>query len=279
MIDVRKWASSFLEKNGRESRVADLMLMHLLQVEWSEFLMMQQDELSEDVYRQLQLWVEEHAATGKPLEHFTNEAEFYGRKFYVDKHVLIPRPETEELVVEVIEQLRDRTDDLVIADLGTGSGVIALTLKAELREAEVYATDFSENALRVARKNANLLGEDVHFYQGDFLQPLMINDVAPNVVVSNPPYIPESERVRLSETVLHDPGVALFADSDGLAAYEMIIGQVMQLGKRPELVVFEIGHDQGESVPALIRAIDREANVRVVKDINGKDRIVVWHVG
>ncbi|MFD2638545.1 peptide chain release factor N(5)-glutamine methyltransferase [Piscibacillus salipiscarius] len=267
--EARRWASSFLEQHNREARVADLLLMHLLDVELADFLLMQQEKLSE--WSTFEDWVRDHADTGKPLEHFTGVSEFYGRKFSVSEHVLIPRPETEELI-EAVKPFIQPNDTIV--DVGTGSGIIAVTLKKEHPQLSMFATDISPDALKVASGNAERLGADVEFKQGNFLEPVINEPI--DIVISNPPYVPESDRPELSETVMHDPELALFADDHGLAAYREIIRQIGLLRKPPRLVAFEIGYDQGESVPKLIQQADPEAVVQVLQDINGKDRMVLW---
>ncbi|MGM8214993.1 peptide chain release factor N(5)-glutamine methyltransferase [Bacillaceae bacterium W0354] len=272
VFEARKWASSFLKQNNREERVAELMLMHLLNVTLEEWLVIQQDELPPKVWKDFQIWINEHAETGKPIEHFTNEAEFFGRTFFVNEAVLIPRPETEELIAAVVD---DIVEGDTVADIGTGSGILAITLKKEIPSITAYATDLSESALAVARGNASQLGAEVQFFQGNFLEPVINERI--DIVVSNPPYISNDERTTLSETVLHDPELALFAEENGLAAYRKITEQIVCMSEKgPRLVVFEIGYDQGETVPELIKLIEPTANIEVLKDINGKDRIVKW---
>ncbi|RPF54092.1 release factor glutamine methyltransferase [Aquisalibacillus elongatus] len=244
-------------------------MQHLLRVDLADFLLVQQEKFEE--WKTFEKWVREHAETGKPLEHFTGQAEFYSRTFRVTEHVLIPRPETEELI-EAVKPLLLGSD--VVVDVGTGSGIIPITFKKELPELRMYATDISENALTIARVNAKNLEADVQFEQGHFLEPVM--DVEIDVVISNPPYVPEFERENLSEVVMHDPELALFADDEGLAAYREIIEQINNMKKLPRLVAFEIGHDQGELVPGLIMTNFPQANVQVLQDINGKDRIIIW---
>ncbi|WP_343784192.1 peptide chain release factor N(5)-glutamine methyltransferase [Alkalibacillus silvisoli] len=272
--EARNWAFSFLKQHHREQRVGDLLLRHLLEVNHSQFLAMQRDLIAPELFELFVTWVEEHAEAGKPVEHFTCEVEFFDRQFYVDDQVLIPRPETEELIMSVLNEI---DQPYTVVDLGTGSGVIAITLKIEWPKARIFATDLSEEALSVARYNSEKLEADVEFMQGDFLTPITAQKIIPDVIVSNPPYIPYSEREHLSETVkLHDPKQALFAEQNGLAAYETIIKQVMQLAKKPRLTAFEIGYDQGEAVPSLIKQYDSSAQVKVIQDINRKDRIVLW---
>ncbi|WP_411954086.1 peptide chain release factor N(5)-glutamine methyltransferase [Alkalibacillus sp. S2W] len=273
--EARNWASSFLEQHDREPRVAELLLRYLLGVSYSQWLAMGRDVLDQDVANTFATWIHDHAVTGKPVEHFTNEVDFFDDTFYVDERVLIPRPETEELVLAVLNEVNG---DETIVDVGTGSGIIALSLKSRLKDALVIGTDLSEDALAVARSNGEQLEQEVLWKSGDFLRPVLDEGVTPDVIVSNPPYIPHAERDSLSETVsLHDPAEALFAEMNGLAAYDTIVKQVMQLEARPKLIAFEIGYDQGESVPALIQSYDPTAKARVIQDINGKDRIVLWN--
>ncbi|WP_029425212.1 peptide chain release factor N(5)-glutamine methyltransferase [Alkalibacillus haloalkaliphilus] len=272
--EARTWASSFLKEHNREERVAVLLLRYLLGVNQAQFLAMQTDFVDAHIEHEFISWIKDHAESGKPIEHFTNEVEFYDRSFYVDGRVLIPRPETEELIVALLNEVKNPQ---TVIDLGTGSGIIAITLKKEWPEAKVYASDLSEEALSVAHINSQKLGTDVQFEEGDFLKPFINEGVTPDVVVSNPPYIPYAEREHLSETVsFHDPSQALFAEDGGLAAYETIVSQVMQLPQKPELTAFEIGYDQAETVPNLIKKYDTNAQVKVIQDINGKDRIVLW---
>lgn len=273
IFEARKWASSFLKENNREARVAEILLRFLLNKSLNEWLIIQSDPLDEEIWNTYEAWIKEHALTGKPVEHFTNEAEFFGRIFYVDENVLIPRPETEELLLTIKDEIQDND---TIVDIGTGSGIIAITLKLEKPKTTVFATDLSNDALEVARKNAQNHHAEVKFLQGSFLNPIIRGKIEPTMIVSNPPYIPNEERVHLDETVLHDPELALFAENNGLAAYEQIIDQIFLLEKMPRLIAFEIGYDQGKTVPQLIYEKDANANVQVIQDINGKDRIVVW---
>lgn len=271
VFEARKWASSFLKEHKREAGVADILLKFLLNVPTHEWLLIQRDALDDAVWQTFEAWIKEHVRTGKPVEHFTNEVTFFDRTFYVNEHVLIPRPETEELIVAIKDEIRD---DDVIADLGTGSGIIAVTLKKEVPDAAVYATDISTEALKIAAKNARNLQAEVTFFQGDFLEPIIDEKIAPTIIVSNPPYIAETES--LSDTVLHDPKEALFAKNNGLFAYEKIVNQLNLLPKKPRLIALEIGFDQGAALTELITGKVEGAAVTVLQDINGKDRIVLW---
>ncbi|MBP1948871.1 peptide chain release factor N(5)-glutamine methyltransferase [Virgibacillus litoralis] len=269
--EVLQWASLFLKKHNREEKVAELLLQHFLHVSRSEFFTMMRDPVPEKVAMRFQDAIEMHAETGVPIQHIIGHEEFYGRKFSVNEHTLIPRPETEELVQQVIETTPD--EPLTIADIGTGSGIIALTLALELPQATVYATDISQDALTVARQNAKQLGADVTFLQGDFLTPLIGKKT--DIIVSNPPYIAHQDKAGLVDTVKKfDPELALFADENGLASYRQIIEDLPHVINDHAAIFFEIGDRQGEAIRALLSEQFPTSNVQIIKDINKKDRII-----
>ena len=271
--EVLQWASLFLENHQREPRVADILLQHYLQVERTKFYAMMHDTISDDIIGQYKAAIKAHAVSGVPVQHLTGYEVFYGREFAVNKNTLIPRPETEELVQHVIQKAK--THPLTIVDVGTGSGIIAITLALELPHATVYATDISRAALEVAEKNAKELKANITFLQGDFLQPVIAENIQADIIVSNPPYISRVEATLLSDTVKNfDPELALFAADNGLAAYSRIIEQSKQVVKSDTMLAFEIGDTQGEAVCTLIKKAYPASVVQTIKDINKKDRIV-----
>lgn len=274
--EVLKWASLFLEEHRREPRVGEILLQHHLGLSRTEFFMNMRETIPNDVYEAFRMDLEKHATTGIPLQHLTGYEEFFGRRFTVNEHVLIPRPETEELVQLVLNEANHLQEkSLRIADVGTGSGIIAITLALELHGTEVYATDISDNALAVAKGNAEKLGADVQFFQGDFLEPIICENLTVDILVSNPPYIAESEREDLSDTVKNfDPDIALFADEQGLAAYRKIIHQAGTVLSPGGLIAFEIGYTQGDAVKKLILEKFPTSKVDIHQDINKKDRII-----
>ncbi|MBY7144741.1 peptide chain release factor N(5)-glutamine methyltransferase [Virgibacillus sp. NKC19-3] len=274
--EVLNRASLFLEKHNREPKVAELLLQHHLQVSRSKFYAMMQDRPSRTVVENFQTDISKHALTGVPVQHLTGQESFYGRLFSINEHVLIPRPETEELVQHVIHRARQNKEvQPVIVDVGTGSGVIAITLALEIPNAIVYATDISEEALTIADQNAKRLGAEVPFLQGNFLQPFIDNHVQANIIVSNPPYIAKADAGYLSDTVKNfDPEIALFAAENGLAAYKQIIEQSREVIGKGGHLAFEIGYEQSVAVTALIKNVFPMAEVQTIQDINKKDRIV-----
>ncbi|WP_075037179.1 peptide chain release factor N(5)-glutamine methyltransferase [Halobacillus dabanensis] len=272
--EARRWASLFLQEHNREVRVADLLLEHFLDWTPSRILAFDEESLPDEIREPFIKAIKNHAETGIPVQHLLGYGHFYGREFQVDKHVLIPRPETEELVLGVLEYVRTtKLKKPNIVDLGTGSGVIAITLKAELPESNVTAVDLSEAALHVAGKNAKEHNTDVEFVQGDFLEPLL--DESIDIVVSNPPYIAYSEKEMMNDTVLNfDPNMALFAEEEGLAAYKVIVQQLSKMKQQPKCIAFEIGYQQGLAVTRIIQEYLSGYECEIRKDINQKDRMV-----
>ena len=270
--EVLQWASLFLEKHNCEPTIAEILLQHYLHVSRSKFYMMMQDPVPDEIIAQFTRDIKTHVQTGVPVQHLTGYEFFYGRKFAVTENTLIPRPETEELVQHIIKMELDKP---TIIDIGTGSGVIAITLALEIPNATIYATDISEKALDIAKKNATELKADVTFVQGNFLKPIIEQNIQADIIVSNPPYIAKSDKGSMSRTVKDfDPELALFADENGLAAYQQILELSTKMAETPRIIAFEIGYQQGEAVCKLIKKNYPHSSVEIIQDINGKDRIV-----
>jgi len=282
--EVLKWASLFLERYNREPKVAELLLQYHLGIDRAGFFA----SMQEPIDHQLLLLFEEdlmnHALTGIPIQHLSGYETFYGRRFKVNEHVLIPRPETEELIEKVITYVKKRyssDEPLTIVDIGTGSGIIAITLALEMEHVNMYATDISEEALQIAKLNAIQHDADVEFLQGNFMQPVINKHIKTDIIVSNPPYISADEKPLLSDTVKDfDPSLALFADDNGLAAYKAIVRQLTDYVKHTDdlSIFFEIGQHQGPSVKRIFENAFPESQSEVYKDINQKERIVHCHV-
>ncbi|WP_028784120.1 peptide chain release factor N(5)-glutamine methyltransferase [Thalassobacillus devorans] len=274
--EARKWASLFLKEQQREPGVADWLLEHHLNMSYTQLMAYGRDPFPHEKKTAFVADIYKHTETGIPVQHLIGEAEFYGRRFKVNGDVLIPRPETEELVEGVLRFIEKKglnSEYLKVVDLGTGSGAIACTLSLELDHLDVYATDISSQALETTARNAHQLDAKVKFYQGDFLAP--VAGEAIDIIVSNPPYISLAELKELSDTVVRfDPHLALFADDEGLAAYQTIIRQIKSYHLRPMLIAFEIGHRQGEAVKAIIETELPGYHAEVRSDINGYPRMV-----
>ncbi|WKK69110.1 peptide chain release factor N(5)-glutamine methyltransferase [Brochothrix thermosphacta] len=216
------------------------------------------------------------ALAGEPVQYITGEEVFYDRVFSVSEAVLIPRPETEELVEHVLSVLKKFPDDARVVDVGTGSGAIAITLKKEQPTLRVFASDISVEALAVAEKNAQTLAAEITFVQGDLLQPLIDSGEKFEVVVSNPPYIAYSETDVMDVSVIeYEPHLALFAENDGLALYQRLIQQLPSCLKKGGVAAFEIGYHQGEVIKSALAEAYPQAKIAVVKDLSGNDRVVL----
>lgn len=274
-FEALKRASSFLEENNREKEVARYLLQHVLQKNYSELMIAIYDEITIEAFQTFWAYIEEHA-TGRPFQYIIGQESFYGRDFLVNEHVLIPRPETEELIVEVQKRaasLFELNKPIKIADIGTGSGAIAITIKKEIPHATVTATDISPEALSVAKKNAERLEALIDFKQGDLLAP--IADQKWDIILSNPPYIGSHEAASLSDTVIdYEPHLALFAEEDGLQLYRKMAEKLPSVMNVPSFIGFEIGYEQGPAVQKMLQNVFPEALVEIVQDINQKNRFV-----
>ncbi|MBK8504457.1 MAG: peptide chain release factor N(5)-glutamine methyltransferase [Saprospiraceae bacterium] len=215
---------------------------------------------------------------GMPLQYATGIAHFYGLRFKVDGHVLIPRPETEELVFEVISSLKkEERQHLKVLDIGTGSGCIALTLKKNFPTLNVYAMDKSVDALRVAEKNSRNLEASVHLIQDDItnVKDQTIKNCVFHYIISNPPYIQETERHLMDEHVLrYEPEQALFPkNQDPLQMYGSIIKYSVEHLLDGGYLFLELNEFLAREVAKLVHDAGF-ADVSVIKDVRGKQRIL-----
>lgn len=210
----------------------------------------------------------------EPLAHILGYEWFFGRKFSVSKDVLVPREETEELIGFILSDIDDLfgQGELDCADIGTGSGALAITLKTEEPRCQVWASDISEEALKIAKKNAIDLDCDVTFLLGNMAQPLIDQQIKLDICISNPPYIKKSEIIERS-VVDFEPHVALFGGVDGLDLYRKLLDQAPLLMKERSIMAFEMGYDQQETLHREVVSRFPLARVEFKKDINGKDRM------
>ena len=213
--------------------------------------------------------------THEPVQYVLNESWFCGLKLYVDKNVLIPRPETEELVEWIIGHCKFPLDQLSILDIGSGSGCIPIALKRRLRKASVWGCDISAPALEIARNNASTLGTDVNFIQLDFLD-LRARKELPrfDIIVSNPPYIPTGESSSLADNVInYEPATALFVpDDDPLLFYKEIAKFGKEKMNKGGSIYLEIHEKYGEPITQLYTAQGYKTTMK--KDMQGKDRML-----
>ncbi len=210
--------------------------------------------------------------TGEPIQYITGTTEFYGLPFQVSPGVLIPRPETEHLVEEVI-RLAAQFPAPHIADIGTGSGAIAVALAHSLPNAKFTATDLSPQALNIARRNAESNALHIEFLKGDLLAPLAGRRF--DMIASNPPYIPEADSASLSIEVRdHEPATALFAGADGLAIYRRLIPEAIPVLNPNAFLVMEIGFGQQPEITAILEQF-RYQDIRFLPDYQGIPRVAI----
>jgi release factor glutamine methyltransferase len=212
---------------------------------------------------------------GEPLQHLLGIVEFCGHLFLCDKRALVPRPETEELVGFLTSNDEHRTSNIV--DVGTGSGVIALSLASKFPEAQIVAVDVSEEALSLARENAERLGlsERVQFLQSDLLEAV---DGKFDLIVANLPYIAAQDRHTLSREVLHDPEVALFAGEHGVELLRKLIEQAPARFRPGGMLALEIGAGQSEAL-LLILADKNYRDISSKNDYSGRTRFLFGRYG
>ena len=241
-----------------------------------------EQKISEDLVKKFSSIVEE-LQTNKPIQYILGETEFYGLKFYVDENVLIPRQETEELVHWIIQEfkvsgLKFKVDaeKISVLDIGTGSGCIAIALKKNIPLADISALDFSAAALQLAQRNAKLNNVEINFIEQDILSfSNYISSEKYDVIVSNPPYIRQSESKLMHKNVLdYEPHLALFVeDNNPLLFYDAIANFAQQFLAKDGNLFFEINESLGNDVAQLL-AKKGFQNVEVKKDLNGKDRMI-----
>ncbi|MCM3709292.1 peptide chain release factor N(5)-glutamine methyltransferase [Sporosarcina luteola] len=270
-------AKSLLASIDLDAHAAQLLMEHVTQKSGATLLADLREPLTPE--QQTAFWNKtEELLTGKPVQHIIGTEQFYGLSFEVNEHVLIPRPETEELVLGALERSRRIPGKCRVADIGTGSGAIAIAYKKERPEAVVTATDISEAALEVAKRNAKRNETDIDFRLGNLTDPIKMEKW--DVVLSNPPYIAMEESPQMSKTVLDfEPHNALFADDDGLFFYKKLAQQLPPLMESRSLIGVEIGYLQGPQVSELFQKAFPEARVSIVKDVNGKDRMIFCEIG
>jgi release factor glutamine methyltransferase len=254
------------------ARDAALLLLHALGATRADLLARPERILTPTEQHQYDAFVARRTRH-EPVQYIIGQQEFYGLALHVTPSVLIPRPETEHLVEETLHALAG-TGPQRIADVGTGSGAIAIALAAHLPQAQVTALDLSRAALAVAAENAarHGLAARIRFVESDLLAALQGGE-ALDAVVSNPPYVAEAERKTMpSEVRNYEPATALFAGQDGLDVYRRLVPQAHAALRPGGLLAMEIGHGQREAVAKLMNAWDE---LRFVDDLQGIPRVAL----
>lgn len=269
--NIKTTIAAFEEQDEAEA-ITFLMLEQLFQISRMDVLVEKEIRMSSEKDEQLKSILEK-LKNGQPIQHILGRVEFYGRQFLVNPNVLIPRRETEELVHLILERHPDLSEQLIV-DIGTGSGVIPITIAKERKHCEVYGIDISSAALATAKRNADLNHAQVSFIHADILTEELSIPKA-SIWVSNPPYVMEKEKAEMTAKVYdHDPAIALFvADHDALVFYERIAQLAYNSLILGGELYFEINEQFGKEVQAILEEYGFK-EVVVKKDMQEKDRFV-----
>ena len=267
VVEVNNTAMPAAEKQS----IAYMVLEHLFKIDKVEIITDRSVNLSKSQWKSLRA-IADRINQEEPIQYILEEADFYGRKFTVSRSVLIPRNETEELAALIVHDHKGKKIRLL--DIGTGTGCIAITVAKELRLGKVHAIDFDPRVIKVARVNATLHQVDLDIMMIDVLKeniPLQGLDV----IVSNPPYVLDSEKEVMSNNVLqYEPQTALFvSDDQPIIFYEIIADRALEALRDEGKLYFEINERFGEQVKFMLERKGFKL-VTVIQDIHGKDRIV-----
>ena len=255
---------------GEEAESLSFVYRSLKNLSFTDFVFALQQEVTEEE-KQFVEEIYKKLAAHIPAQYIIGHADFFGMQLKVDERVLIPRPETEELVKLILTE--NLKDNLRVLDIGTGSGAIALALAKNRPDWSVTATDISQDALELATENSKRQDLNLSFIKSDCFSEISSKY---DIIVSNPPYISRADEVEVGLNVLHsEPHLALFADEDGLAIYRRIAEDSKDYLNDGGKIYLEIGYKQGQSVPYLFRKNFPEKRVRTFKDQFGQDRMVV----
>lgn len=263
-----------LEKHAvPEARIsAEMLLSHVLSSGRSALYAEPETVLESEAKEQFQKLVSRRSSR-YPLQYLLQTVSFYNAELQVNEQCLIPRPETEFLVEVVLKEMENRKDSLHVLDIGTGSGNIAVSLAKARSSWQVFATDISNGALRLADQNARVNGvrERTEFFEAD-LWPANCGRRF-DLVISNPPYLTSEELDKLQPEVAFEPGLALDGGRDGLVFYRRIVERVSEVLKADGHIFFEVGMNQAVAVSELL-LLNHFRSVRVFKDYSGIERVV-----
>ena len=281
----------YLKKNDIEEGklIAEIVFSHVLNIDRIMLFTKYRDDIEDEKIEKIRYFIQKIGREKFPVQYLLNEQEFYGRKFYVDKGVLIPRQDTEILVEKMIDILKHnilKTQDFVdkdninskvhpkILDIGVGSGIIGITAALEIEGSYVLGVDISEKALETAQKNKEILKvSNIKFLKSDLFENVEFREF--DMIVSNPPYISLSEVGIMSDNaLLHEPSEALFAENDGLYFYYEICQKASDYLANFGYLLFEIGYKQAKNIVEIMTSSGFK-NVEVIKDLAGLDRVVV----
>lgn len=257
------------------SYILDLFFLDFLNIPKSQFLLYQNNGTTNEFIKYIDNVVI-RLLNNEPFQYILGNEEFYGLIFKINKDVLIPRPETEELVEWIIETSYDINKKINILDIGTGSGCIPISLDKNMENGNIFACDISEDALKIAKENNSNLNANVSFFKQDILDKTLWNENNYyDIIVSNPPYIPNSEKTLMHKNVLNfEPEIALFVENNkALIFYETIADFALKKLNNNGILFFECNEFNAKDVVFLLEKRNF-INIQLKKDLSGRDRMI-----
>ena len=285
--EILKEAASRIKEMGAQTPLldAEVLLCEVLQIDRLHLIINREQIMTDSQLLAFEKYVQKRLA-GVPVQYIVGRQEFMGMDFYVEEGVLIPRPDTEILVEAVMKWIKENHENsyvIKIADIGTGSGAISVSLAKLLSNAYVYAVDLSPKALKITKLNClkHQVEKHMEFLLGDLLTPLreigLMHTL--DVLVSNPPYIPKKDIGKLQvEVASYEPTMALDGGLDGLDFYRRLVDEGWVFLRKGGLLAFEVGHDQAKAVENLIQSSGRYKNIKIINDLAGIQRVVMAEV-
>jgi len=255
-----------------DKKTARILLSDILHKTTSEIILKEEEKLKQKEYYQYKR-LENRIAKGNPIQYVLKKTNFLGNDFYINKNVLIPRPETESLTKKTNELIKKyfKNENIKVLEIGTGSGVIAITLKKQNNNYEVTATDISKKALKVAKKNQKNQQVDIKLINTDIAKNIKNKY---DVLISNPPYIPKNSKTVEEQVIKHEPHLALFAEENGLYFYKRILKETKNNLNETNIIAFEIGENQAEEIKQMAEKTYENPEIIIEKDANNFERYI-----
>jgi len=263
--NILKEGETLLLDNNKDINISKYLIKYLLKYNHLDIL--KNISITKKEYKKFINAIKKYI-NGTSIQYITHEQEFLNNNIYVDRNVLIPRPETEYLVEKTINYINKYFNKPIIADICTGSGCIAIAIKSLIKESKIYATDISKKALKIAKKNIDNNNLDIKILKGDFLEPLLKNNIKVDVIISNPPYLTKTDKID-KEVLDNEPHIALFG---GINSYKKILEKSKEVINSKAIIAFELQKSISEEVKKEALKAYPNAGISIEKDLSNKNR-------
>jgi len=270
---ILNWGIKFLSAKTSAHLDAEVLISFVVKKPRSSILSHPEENITSWQYFHY-LYLLWRRKKGVPVAYLIGKREFYGREFLVNKNVLIPRPETETLIEQVIGTIRANSSIDTIVDIGTGSGCIAITLALELPNLKILASDISKAALKTAKKNCKLhkVQNQIRLLQGNLFEPFFPNEIKNSIVVANLPYLLPD---KYSSELKHEPQLALTSGQDGLEHYKQLLEQIDESKIKPRAIFLEIHPPTLNELKQFVLTIFPEGNLDIINDLSNRPRVLI----